>query len=62
MEETLSFFTCYRMLIDSYRLTPETEEVQLAEILRRVRDVNAAAPPPAGRYGAAPIRAGGTSV
>ena len=59
IEETYSFFSCYRMLINSYRLAPETDAAQLSEILRRVRDARAAAPLPAGPC-TAPIQAGGT--
>ena len=60
IEETYSFFSCYRMLINSYRLAPETDAAQLSEILRRVRDARAAAPP-AGP-GTAPILAGGSNT
>ena len=59
IENSYAFFSCYRMLIDSYRLAPDTEAAQLTEILRRVRDARAAAPPPV-RACTAPIQAGGT--
>ena len=59
IEEVYSFFSCYRMLIDSYRLAPDTEAAQLSEILRRVRDASAAAAPPVGSR-AVPIQAGGS--
>ena len=60
IEETFGFFTCYRLLINTYRLAPETEETQLAEILRRVREANASAPSKGGgRPGAANVQAGG---
>lgn len=45
--EDLSFFQCYRRVIESYRLPPEQSETQLAAILRRVQ----AAFPPADRQG-----------
>lgn len=59
IEETLSFFTCYRMLIETYRLAPDTAEAQLAIILKRVKDAGAAAPPSAGGRLTASIQAGG---
>ena len=36
MEDEMKFVRCYRSLIDSYRLTPETSGDQLAAILQRV--------------------------
>lgn len=43
IEEVFPFF-CYRLLIDTYRLAPEVEASQLAEILRRVRKVRTTVP------------------
>ena len=60
IENSYAFFSCYRMLIDSYRLAPETDAAQLSEILRRVRDARAAAAPPVGPGAANLTQAGGT--
>ena len=59
IENLYAFFNCYRMLINSCRLAPDQDAAQLSEILRRVRDVRAAAAPPV-RPCAVPIQAGGS--
>ena len=60
IEEVYSFFSCYRMLIDSYRLAPDKDAAQLSEILRRVRDARGSAAPPVGPGAANLTQAGGT--
>ena len=42
--EDLSFFQCFRGLIQTFRLPPETSEAQLTEILRRVQEAHTAGP------------------
>ena len=59
IENSYAFFNCYRMLIDSYRLAPDTDAAQLTEILRRVKDARAAAAPPVGPCAVNLIQAGG---
>ena len=59
--EDLSFFQCFRSLIESCRLSPEASESQLTEILRRVREARPAGPSGDGRRNANPIHAGGTN-
>ena len=61
IEETYSFFSCYRMRINSYRLSPDKEAAQLSEILRRVGDARTADAPPVGPR-TAPIQAGGSNT
>lgn len=56
--ENQSFFQCFRWLIESCWLPPETAEAQLTEILRRVRDARPAEPSGVGRRDN-PIHAGG---
>lgn len=57
--EDISFFQCFRSLIESCRLSPEASETQLTEILRRVEETRAAGPSAGGRQSADPIHAGG---
>lgn len=57
--EDISFFQCFRQLIESWRLSPERSETQLTEILRRVEETRAAGPSAGGRQSADPIQTGG---
>ena len=62
IEETFAFFSCYRLLINTFRLAPEAEALQLTEILRRVREMRPEEPSESGRRCAEPIRAGGSNL